>query len=202
MSEVYLSREGYEKLQVELKELKETERPAVRQALQRAREFGDLSENAEYSAAKERLLFLEQRIGKLEETLSRARLLENEAIPEDKVYIGATVELEDLAKARQLTYTLVAPEEADFEAGKISHGFADRQRVARARSRRKKSKLKCPLANCTTRLSRSRAERKYPVYLATPGKACASPGVSRFEFALSPFLDILKKLLYLCKSMN
>ena len=120
MSEVYLSREGYEKLQGELKGLKETERPAVRQALQRAREFGDLSENAEYSAAKERLLFLEQRIGKLEDTLSRARLLENEAIPEDKVYIGATVELEDLAQARQLTYTLVAPEEADFEAGKIS----------------------------------------------------------------------------------
>ena len=67
MSEVYLSREGYEKLQDELKELKETERPIVRQALQRAREFGDLSENAEYSAAKERLHFLEARISKLEE---------------------------------------------------------------------------------------------------------------------------------------
>ena len=134
----YIFREkATKKLQVELKELKETERPAVRQALQRAREFGDLSENAEYAAAKERLLFLEQRISKLEETLSRARLLENEAIPEDKVYIGATVELEDLAKARQLTYTLVAPEEADFEAGKNLHGFADRQRVARARSRRR-----------------------------------------------------------------
>lgn len=120
MSEVYLSREGYEKLQDELKELKETERPTVRQALQRAREFGDLSENAEYSAAKERLLFLEQRISKLEETLSRTRLLENESIPEDKVYIGATVELEDLKNPRKLKYTLVAPEEADFEAGKIS----------------------------------------------------------------------------------
>ena len=64
--------------------------------------------------------FLEARISKLEETLSRARLLENESIPEDKVYIGATVELEDLKNARQLTYTLVAPEEADFESGKIS----------------------------------------------------------------------------------
>ena len=93
MSEVYLSREGYEKLQDELKELKESERPTVRQALQRAREFGDLSENAEYSAAKERLHFLEARISKLEETLSRARLLELESIPEDKVYIGATVKL-------------------------------------------------------------------------------------------------------------
>jgi transcription elongation factor GreA len=120
MSEVYLSREGYEKLQGELKELKEKERPTVRQALQRARQFGDLSENAEYAAAKERLMFLEQRIVKLEETLSRVRLLENETIPEDKVYIGATVELEDLKKKRQLRYTLVAPEEADFEAGKIS----------------------------------------------------------------------------------
>ena len=63
MSEVYLSREGYQKLRDELQELKNTERPAVRQSLQKAREFGDLSENAEYNAAKERLMFLEQRIG-------------------------------------------------------------------------------------------------------------------------------------------
>ncbi|MBN98938.1 MAG: transcription elongation factor GreA [Gemmatimonadetes bacterium] len=120
MSEVYLSREGYQKLRDELQELKNTERPAVRQSLQRAREFGDLSENAEYNAAKERLMFLEQRIGKLEETLSRTRLLENEDIPADKVYIGATVELLDLKNSKELTYTLVAPEEADFEHGKIS----------------------------------------------------------------------------------
>ena len=120
MSEVYLSREGYQKLQDELQNLKGKERPTVRQALQRAREFGDLSENAEYSAAKERLLFLEQRINRLEETLSRARLLENENIPSDKVYIGATVDLTDLKSGRKLKYTLVAPEEADFERGKIS----------------------------------------------------------------------------------
>lgn len=120
MSEVYLSREGYQKLQDELQNLKGKERPNVREALQRAREFGDLSENAEYSAAKERLLFLERRISKLEETLSRARLLENENIPSDKVYIGATVDLTDLKSGRKLKYTLVAPEEADFERGKIS----------------------------------------------------------------------------------
>lgn len=120
MSEVYLSRVGYQKLQDELKELKETERPIVRQSLQRAREFGDLSENAEYAAAKERLLFLERRINSLEETLSRVRLLENEAIPDDKVYIGATVDMIDLKSDRELQYTLVAPEEADFDAGKIS----------------------------------------------------------------------------------
>ncbi len=120
MSDVYLSRDGVQKLQDELKELKTSERPTVRAALQRAREFGDLSENAEYSAAKERLMFLEQRIAKLEETLSRARLIENENIPDDKVYIGATVELEDLTKKKGLTYTLVSPEEADFEEGKIS----------------------------------------------------------------------------------
>ena len=120
MSEVYLSREGYEKLQGELKERKDKERPNVRLSLQRAREFGDLSENAEYLAAKERLMFLEQRIGKLEETLSRVHLLENEDIPDDKVYIGATVDLFDLKKDRELKYTLVAPEEANFEEGKIS----------------------------------------------------------------------------------
>ena len=122
MSDVYLSREGYEKLRDDLQELKGTERPKVRAELQYAREFGDLSENAEYAAAKERLLFLERRINKLEETLSRARLLENENIPDDKVYIGATVELQDLKQGRQLTYTLVAPEEADFDQGKISTG--------------------------------------------------------------------------------
>ena len=120
MSEVYLSREGYNKLRDELQELKGNERPTVRAALQYAREFGDLSENAEYAAAKERLLFLEQRINKLEETLSRARLIENENIPDDKVYIGATVELIDLKGDRELTYTLESPEEADFEQGKIS----------------------------------------------------------------------------------
>ena len=120
MSEVYLSREGYNKLRDELQELKGNERPTVRAALQHAREFGDLSENAEYAAAKERLLFLEQRINRLEETLSRARLIENENIPDDKVYIGATVELVDLKGDRELTYTLVSPEEADFEQGKIS----------------------------------------------------------------------------------
>ena len=120
MSEGYLSRDGLEKLKDELRELKEKERPTVRESLQRAREFGDLSENAEYTAAKERLMFLEQRINKLEDTLSRATLLENESIPEDKVYIGATVELFDLKRDKQIVYTLVAPEEADFEAGKIS----------------------------------------------------------------------------------
>ncbi len=120
MSEVYLSREGYEKLQKELRQLKDKERPKAREAIQQAREFGDLAENAEYAAAKERLLFLEQRISKLEDTLSRVQLLENESIPADKVYIGATVELLDLKKERELRYTLVAPEEADFDAGKIS----------------------------------------------------------------------------------
>ena len=120
MSEVYLSREGLQKLQDELKDLKTNERPAARASLKYAREFGDLSENAEYTAAKERLMFLEQRINKLEETLSRASLLELENIPDDKAYIGATVELHDLKKDKALTYTLVSPEEADFEAGKIS----------------------------------------------------------------------------------
>ena len=120
MSEVYLSREGYEKLQGELEELKQKERPSVRSSLKRAREYGDLSENAEYAASKERLHQVEHRIHKLEETLSRTRLLENEDIPSDKVFIGATVELQDLKKDRGLTYMLVAPEEADFDVGKIS----------------------------------------------------------------------------------
>ena len=120
MSDVYLTRDGMQKLQDELKALKSDERPTVRTALKRAREFGDLSENAEYSAAKERSAFLENRIMRLEETLSRGRLIENENIPDDKVYIGATVELKDLLKKGDLTYILVSPEETDFEEGKIS----------------------------------------------------------------------------------
>lgn len=177
MSEVYLSREGYEKLHDELQELKGTERPTVRQALQRAREFGDLSENAEYSAAKERLHFCETRIHKLEETLSRARLLENESIPEDKVYIGATVELEDLKNARQLKYTLVAPEEADLKRGR----FRPFRRLARdcsATKKGKKSKLKFPPVNYIIKSSKSRAERAFPINVETPAEAEASAGVS------------------------
>ena len=85
--------------------------------MQRAREFGDLSENAEYAAAKERLVFLNESVNWRHAGALRC---ENEAIPEDKVYIGATVELVDLKGDREITYMLVAPEEADFEAGKIS----------------------------------------------------------------------------------
>ena len=112
--------QGHEKLKEELHRLTTVARPAVVNAIAEARAHGDLSENAEYTAAKERLMFLEQRINRLEETLSRATLLELENIPDDKVYIGATVEMHDLKKDATLTYTLVAPEEADFEAGKIS----------------------------------------------------------------------------------
>ena len=116
MAEVYLSREGYQNLQDELKKLHDEKR----QAVQQAREFGYQSEYSDYSAAKERLLSLELRINNLGETLSRAQLLEGAAIPADKVYVGATVELLDVQNNRPLKYTLVAPEEADFEVGKIS----------------------------------------------------------------------------------
>ena len=116
MSEVYLSREGYQKLREELKKLHDEER----QAVQQAREFREQSEYSDYSAAKEQLVLLELRINNLEETLCRARLLEDTAIPANKVYIGATVELLDFQHNRALKYTLVAPEEADFEEGKIA----------------------------------------------------------------------------------
>ena len=111
---------GFEKLEVELKNLKTLERPDVIKAIAEAREHGDLSENAEYHAAKEKQSFIEGRIADLENKISRAEVIKTESLSGDKIIFGATVTLGDIDSKKNLTYQIVGTEEADVENGKIS----------------------------------------------------------------------------------
>ena len=120
MTYVNLTREGEKKLRLELKELKEVKRPIVLESLQEARRKGDLSENAEYDAAKEEKAFLESRIQQVETMIRTARIVDNLSIDTDKAYIGARVELVDLDSDDPLHYILVDEIEADFAQRKIS----------------------------------------------------------------------------------
>jgi len=117
---IYMSREGYEKLTKQLEYLKKVKRKEIAQALEHARSLGDLTENAEYDAAKEAQAFNEKSITELEGKLTRARIIEEEKIPRDEVRIGAKVKLKDLGSGEELEYTLVSETEADFAWGKIS----------------------------------------------------------------------------------
>ena len=118
--ENYLTREGFEKLSKELLFLQTTRRREISKDIEVARLKGDLRENAEYDAAKEAQAFLEKRISELAERLSNVRIIDDENIPHDRVYIGCTVCLEDCANGTELVYTLVSPDEADFAQGNIS----------------------------------------------------------------------------------
>jgi len=120
MDEIYLTQEGYRKLVEELEFLKTVRRRELSKAVGEARAFGDISENAEYDAAKEAQALNERRIVELEEKLSRVRILDDENIPKDEVLIGATVRLKDLDTEEELEYTLVSELEANYEEGKIS----------------------------------------------------------------------------------
>ena len=117
---VYLTRERLVELEHELHQLKINDRAEMAQKIGEARSHGDLSENAEYDAAKEAQQHLELRIAKLELTLSRARIIESKELPNDKVYILSKVKLKDLKSNETVYYILVSPEEADFEKNKIS----------------------------------------------------------------------------------
>ena len=117
---VYLTRERLVELEKELHELKLHGRADMAQKIAEARSHGDLSENAEYDAAKEAQQHLELKISKLEQTLSRARIIESKELPNDKVYILSRVKLKDMKSGETVIYTLVSPEEADFEKNKIS----------------------------------------------------------------------------------
>lgn len=117
---VYLTRERLRALEQELQELKTNGRKRIAQVIAEARGHGDLSENAEYDVAKEEQQHLEMRIQKLEMTLARAKLIEPKDLPNDKVYILSRVKLKDLKTDDTFEYLLVSPEEADFEANKIS----------------------------------------------------------------------------------
>lgn len=121
MSEVtYLTQEGYDKLRDELTQLKGKGRSEIARQIQEAREKGDLSENAEYDAAKEAQGLLEVKISKLEGLIANARVLDDREIDLSKAYILSTVKLKNLKNKAVVKYTLVAEEEADLKKGKIS----------------------------------------------------------------------------------
>ena len=117
---VYLSREGRLKLEAELKKLKFEERPRLVAEIKRAKELGDLSENAEYHAAKEAQGHLERKIAQLEDKLSRVMSIDTDKIPKDKVYLFARVLVKDLRDGEEIEYTIVPPDEADVDNDIIS----------------------------------------------------------------------------------
>ncbi len=112
--------EGYARLAAELKRLKNEERPAVIKAIATAREHGDLSENAEYHAARERQSFIEGRVMELEDKLSRAEVIDVKSLSGSKVMFGAEVRLVDEETEEELVYRIVGPEEADIQNGLLS----------------------------------------------------------------------------------
>lgn len=117
---VYLSKERIRELEKELTDLKNNGRKHMAERIAEARSHGDLSENAEYDAAKEEQGLFELKISKLEELLSRARVIDTSNMPKDQAHILSTLKVKNLNNAKTFTYTLVSPEEADLEKGKIS----------------------------------------------------------------------------------
>ena len=121
MSKVsYYTAEGLKKLRDELKQLKDIERPRASQAIAEARDKGDLSENAEYDAAKEAQGMLEMKISKLEEALAGARVIDESQMDNSKALVLSTVRIKNQTNGMEMTYTLVADGEADLASGKIS----------------------------------------------------------------------------------
>lgn len=116
----HISRKGFEKLREELKHLKTVRRRQLSKEIGKAREQGDISENAEYDAAKDAQGLNEKRIVELEAKLSNAQILDDTDIAKDEALIGATVKLKDLNSKKELEYTLVSELEADISQGKIS----------------------------------------------------------------------------------
>ena len=117
---IYLSKERLLEIENELKELKTNGRKQMAERIAEARSYGDLSENAEYDAAKEEQGLLELKISKLSELLSKARVVDLSTMPKDQVHILSTVKVKNLNNSNVYTYTLVSPEEANLEKGKIS----------------------------------------------------------------------------------
>lgn len=117
---VYLTKDRLVELEKELQDLKTNGRKEIAAKIAEARAHGDLSENAEYDAAKEEQGLFELRISKLENVLSRARIIDPSQFPEDKIHILSKVRIKNLKNQKIFNYVLVSPEEADFQAGKIS----------------------------------------------------------------------------------
>jgi len=121
MSKVsYYTAEGLKKLRKELNQLRDIERPKASQAIAEARDKGDLSENAEYDAAKEAQGMLEMKIAKLEEVLAGARLIDESQLDTSKILVLSKVKIKNQTNGMEMAYTLVADGEADLASGKIS----------------------------------------------------------------------------------
>lgn len=116
----YYTKEGFEKLKVELEHLVHIERPLISQQIAEARDKGDLSENAEYDAAKNAQGMLEMRISKLQDLIRSARLIDESKMDASKVQILSTVKIKNLKNNSEMTYTLVPENEADLKIGKLS----------------------------------------------------------------------------------
>ena len=119
---IYLTAEGMNKLKEELNHMISHDRPAAAQAIAEARDKGDLSENAEYDAAREAQGLLEMRIAQLEHTLSKARIIDETKIDKSKVQILSKVTLKNLNNNKEVTYTIVAEHEANLKEGKLAIG--------------------------------------------------------------------------------
>ncbi len=121
MAEInYLSKEGFENLQKELHELKYVQRPFISKQIADARDKGDLSENAEYHAAKEDQGLLETKIAQLEDLISRSRVIDESKLDTSKVMMLSKVKVKNLGSKQEMIYTMVSEKEADFKSGKIS----------------------------------------------------------------------------------
>lgn len=117
---IKLTREGRDKICKDLERLKGEKRREIAKALAEARAHGDLSENAEYDAAKEAQAMNEKKIAELEDTLMRAQLIDNSIISSDEALLGATVKVKDASTGEEFDYMLVSEEESDFDSNKIS----------------------------------------------------------------------------------
>jgi len=120
LDRIPITREGYQTLKKELEYLKSVERPKVIKAIEEARSHGDLSENAEYDAAKERQAFIEGRVSELGYKLGNAEIIDVDNVPKDRAVFACTVVLENVDTGEDVEYQLVGPEESNIEKGRIS----------------------------------------------------------------------------------
>jgi transcription elongation factor GreA len=120
LERIPMTRKGYQTLKKELEHLKSKERPRVIRAIEEARSHGDLSENAEYDAAKERQAFIEGRLSELGYKLGNAEIIDVDDLPKDRAVFACTVVLENVDTGEDVEYQLVGPEESNIEEGRIS----------------------------------------------------------------------------------
>ena len=120
MDRVPITKQGYEALKRDLEYLKKVERPKNIKAIEEARSHGDITENAEFEAAKDRQAFVEARLSELEYKLLRAEIIDTQTLPKDRVVFASSVELENMETGEYVQYQLVGPDESNIEKGRIS----------------------------------------------------------------------------------